>query len=113
MMRLARQLYALRRRRANYFDCTFFSEPAWDILLDLYIAHRDGRKVCITSACIAAAAPATTALRWVRHLEDEELVMRETDPDDGRRAYVRLSPAGITRMECLLRDGLRIFAPQS
>ena len=37
-----------------------FGEPAWDILLDLYIANVENKPVSVSSACIGSAAPPTT-----------------------------------------------------
>lgn len=99
---LARQAYALRRKRAAIFsNSELFGEPAWGILLDLYIAHADGKPVSVSSACIGSAAPPTTGLRWLGVLAEEGLLVRENDADDHRRVLVRLTRAGITAMERL------------
>ncbi len=97
---MARQAYALRRKRAAIFgNPELFGEPAWDILLDLYIVHADGKPVSVSSACIGSAASPTTGLRWLGVLAEEGLVVRENDSDDHRRVLVRLTRAGITAME--------------
>jgi hypothetical protein len=97
---LARKAYALRRKRAAIFgNPDLFGEPAWDILLDLFIAHAEGKPVSVSSACIGSAAPATTGLRWLGVLADEGLILRENDADDHRRVLVRLSSAGLAAME--------------
>lgn len=97
---LARQAYALRRKRGAIFgNPELFGEPAWDILLDLYIAQAEGKSVSVSSACIGSAAPATTGLRWLGVLADEGLIVRENDPEDHRRVLVRLTARGITAME--------------
>lgn len=97
---LARKAYALRRKRAALFDNPdLFGEPAWDILLDLYIAAGEGKPVSVSSACIGSAAPATTGLRWLGVLADEGLVVRENDEEDHRRVLVRLTPAGQSAMD--------------
>ncbi|MFY8047507.1 MAG: MarR family transcriptional regulator [Erythrobacter sp.] len=96
----ARQAYALRRKRAAIFgNSELFGEPAWDILLDLHIAHADGKPVSVSSACIGSAASFATGLRWLGVLAAEALVVRESDSDDLRRVLVRLTRAGITAME--------------
>lgn len=96
---LARKIYALRRKRAAIFGCAdIFGEPAWDILLDLYIAEAEGKDVSVSSACIGSAAPPTTGLRWLGVLADEGLVVRENDPGDHRRVLVKLTAAGRTAM---------------
>jgi DNA-binding transcriptional ArsR family regulator len=92
---LARMLYAERRRRDRSFPADIFGEPSWDILLDLFVARGEGRRVPTTSACIGAHVPPTTALRWLRLLEGHGLVEREEDERDGRRTFVRLSAKGM------------------
>jgi hypothetical protein len=97
---LARQAYTLRRKRAAIFgNPELFGEPAWDILLDLYIAHGEGKPVSVSSACIGSASPPTTGLRWLGVLAEEGLVLRENDPEDNRRVLVRLTRKGVTAME--------------
>jgi len=102
---IARELYAARRRRHKTLPADLFGEPTWDILLDLYIAAREDRRVPTTSACIGAHVPPTTALRWLRILEARGLVEREDDGRDGRRTFVRLSNRGLASMD----DTLAMF----
>lgn len=91
MLGMARRLYRDRRQRADVFKAALFSEPAWDMLLDLFIAAREGRQVSITSACIGAEVPVATGLRWLQQLEREGLIERSNDPSDARRTWIRLS----------------------
>lgn len=96
---LARQTYVDRRRRTKIFGTEdLFGEPAWDILLDLFIAAKERRRVSVTSACIGSAVPSTTALRWITILEKQALLIREADPGDARRVYVKLSARGYAGM---------------
>ncbi|MEQ8412024.1 MAG: winged helix DNA-binding protein [Erythrobacter sp.] len=96
----ARRVYAARRRRGAIFgNPDLFGEPAWDILLDLYIAHAESKDVSVSSACIGSAAPPTTGLRWLGVLAKEGLVRREHDPDDQRRVLVRLTARGLEAMD--------------
>lgn len=87
----ARDIYRQRRRRQEFFNGDLFSEPAWDMLLDLYIAGCEGKQVSTTSACIGASVPVATGLRWLQLLESEGLIERRTDPTDGRRTFVSLT----------------------
>ena len=72
---LARHIYQLRRNRDASFAAELFSEPAWDILLHLFIADAEGRSVSVSSACDGAATPQTTALRKLRQLEEARLIV--------------------------------------
>ncbi|MFM6932560.1 MAG: MarR family transcriptional regulator [Novosphingobium sp.] len=89
---LARNAYRARRLRTQFFTgADLFGEPAWDLLLDLFINANEGKQVPVTSACIGAAVPTTTALRWLAILESRGLVEREADSSDARRIFVRLT----------------------
>jgi DNA-binding MarR family transcriptional regulator len=84
-------LIQARRTRARYLTPELFADPAWDILLDLLRAEIAHERVSVSSACIAAAVPATTGLRWLKALEQQGLVVRHRDLLDARRTYVTLS----------------------
>ena len=109
---LARMLYAERRRRDRTLPAELFGEPSWDILLDLFVARSEGRRVPTTSACIGAHVPPTTALRWLRLLEGHGLLEREEDERDGRRTFVRLSTKGMDLVGNFL-DASRLSSLQS
>jgi len=81
-----------RRLRARYFSEELFADPAWDMLLDLLQAEIAQLRVPVSSLCIAAAVPATTALRWLKTLVANGLFIRRADPHDGRRVFVELAP---------------------
>jgi hypothetical protein len=93
-----RQYNARRLREAVFEDRALFGEPAWNVLLDLFIAERQGKRMSVKSACIGAAAPLTTAFRWLRILEAKGYVQREHDGTDARRSYISLTPMGLERM---------------
>ena len=78
--------------RARFFDELLFADPAWDMLLDLLQAEIAQHRVPVSSLCIAAAVPPTTALRWIKTMTDAGLFLRRSDPHDGRRVFVELSP---------------------
>lgn len=97
--RAAAQIIARRRARHAHFGAQdIFGEPAWDILLDLYVRQYGGEQVSVKSACIHAGVPANTALRWLHALKLQGLLCCEDDPDDQNRSLVRLSRHGFDRM---------------
>jgi DNA-binding MarR family transcriptional regulator len=87
-----RNVIRARRLRARYFSADMFADPAWDMLLDLLQAEIAQLRVPVSSLCIAAAVPATTALRWLKTMVSEGLFVRRADPHDGRRVFVELAP---------------------
>jgi DNA-binding MarR family transcriptional regulator len=62
------------------------------MLLDLLQAEIAHLRVPVSSLCIAAAVPATTALRWLKAMVSQGLFVRRADPHDGRRVFVELAP---------------------
>ena len=93
-----RQVIRARRLRARFFDEELFADPAWDMLLDLLQAEIAQHRVPVSSLCIAAAVPPTTALRWIKTMTDVGLFQRRADPHDGRRIFVELSPGASDAM---------------
>jgi DNA-binding MarR family transcriptional regulator len=88
-----RRMLRQRRMREQYFPADLFADPAWDMLLDLYAARLERQPVSVSSLCIAAAVPATTALRWIKTMTDAGLFVRDADPHDGRRIFIALAEA--------------------
>lgn len=83
-----------RRDRDHYFNAYLFAEPAWDMLLELFQAQLEQRRVATTDLCGGAAVPQTTALRWIMTLKQEGLIVCEDDRLDGRRKFLSLSAKG-------------------
>ncbi|MBV9929421.1 MAG: MarR family transcriptional regulator [Alphaproteobacteria bacterium] len=88
---LARQRIAQRRQRERIFGETLFSDPAWDLLLLLFVAEEEGRRVTVSTLCSEAPVPATTAHRWILALLERGLAARSSDPDDCRLRYIGLT----------------------
>lgn len=103
-----RTMIRARRLRDQYFNRALFADPAWDMLLDLMAARLEKNRVAVSSLCIAAAVPATTALRWIKALTDQGLFVRSADPQDGRRVYIELSDETARAMAAYLRAVQRI-----
>ena len=85
---------SLNIRHEKFKSLQIFEDPAWTILVDLYVSEVKRREVCITSACIASKVAASTALRWIAALEKAGLIVRRGDRKDGRRWLLHLTPKG-------------------
>ena len=96
---LVRDVLKYRRRRAKFFKGDLFADPAWDILLELYAAELGQRRMSVSSLCLGAAVPGTTALRWIKTLERMGLICRANDPMDGRRVFLSLSSEAVSAMD--------------
>lgn len=94
-----RGILQARLERNSFFPADLFSDPVWDMLLDLYAAELGQVRVSVTSLCIASNAPTSTALRWISALEKQQLIERRADPLDGRRFFLSLTRQAVDRFE--------------
>jgi hypothetical protein len=106
---LATSIYRTRQQRRKYFDPALFAEPAWDMLLDLFINRVRGARVSTTSLCLAAGAPQATGVRWIGLLVAQGLIRRYRAPDDARLMLVDITPQGYQLMRRCLSDSVTRF----
>jgi hypothetical protein len=100
----ARRHYRLRRIRDQEFGPALFGEPAWDILLDLYIAASDPRLVSVMSASLATSVSTEDTARWLTLLEKQGLVERFSSGTAMTPAIVTLTQGAFDQMTLLLSD---------
>lgn len=93
LVQRAEELYRRRRRRHQVLG-NLASDPAWDMLLDLFVRTARGEKTPVKNLCLAACAPTSTALRWMDRLESAGLITKAGDQEDARRLIVELSEMG-------------------
>jgi DNA-binding MarR family transcriptional regulator len=103
---IARRIYEFRRAREKYIP-HIFGEPAWDILLELFIRRCENRRVSVKFVQIASNVPATTSLRWIKALEDEGLIEKDRAAFDSRVRLVKLSDRGFSLMKSILSANAR------
>ena len=89
---LARYILRFRRKREELLGQRYFADPVWDIMLDLFAAQAVGNVVPVSSVLIGAAVPTSTALRRIRDLLVDGVLIAIPDPKDGRRTFLRLAP---------------------
>lgn len=87
----ATEEYERRRRRDSVFGPSLFSDPAWDILLFLFICDLNRRAASKKETWLSSCSPPTTALRWIAALEAAGLVTANPDEFDKRRSLVRIT----------------------
>lgn len=104
LIALARSTFRARRIRGQHFPEPMFGEPAWDMLLALFVRARSGARQSITRLTKFSGAPPTTALRWIDFLERMEFVSRRTSPTDKRIALIELTDKGREAIEAYLAD---------
>jgi DNA-binding MarR family transcriptional regulator len=88
-----------RNLRRKDLDSAILGEPAWDILLALFIVHNDKRRMNVGELAKVTHTPLTTTVRWVGALEERELAQRRPNPFDQRVVQVELTDKGRRAME--------------
>lgn len=86
----ARQQIIHRKRRAQHFPKGIFGEPAWDMLLVLYVSDNFGPET-IRDLREQAGLTHSTALRWLDYLESQQLIVKKSHLTDKRSAYYELT----------------------
>lgn len=94
-----KDLKTMRRLRSQHFPSELFSDPCWEMLLDLYDAVLAGSEVTVTSLGAASGVPQTTALRRMETLQGHGLIARAEDRDDKRRTIIKLTEPGLAAVE--------------
>ena len=92
-------------RRNEIIGAPLFRDPAWDMLLELFVAHQGGRPGFGQVALPRVGGPATTALRHLSLLEKHGLITRDGDAQDNRRWFIHPTDKainGIARAASLL-----------
>ncbi|MDF1835814.1 MAG: hypothetical protein P1U62_13175 [Alteraurantiacibacter sp. bin_em_oilr2.035] len=93
-----------RGLREEIFGSAIFGEPAWDMLLYLFMKAGERKRVLKTAVTSASGSSHSTALRYLSMLEVEGVVQIEKAQSDKRAQLVSLTPMGLLKMSaCLAR----------
>lgn len=90
-----------RRGREEIFGRNLFSDPAWDILLELYAAHLGERRMSVADLTRTIDSPASTVARWVHALAEHDLVTSERPEREFHRGGLALTEKAVTTMKRL------------
>jgi DNA repair protein RadC len=69
-----------------------FGDPAWEMLVDLFIHECERKPISVSALCVTPSIPMSSAIRLCQKLSDAGMIVRIPDLYDGRRTFVRLSP---------------------
>jgi hypothetical protein len=106
LARFASSILRARQRRVAYIDPLLLADPAWDMLLDLFVDAVRGGRMLTTSLCLATATSQAAALRWIEQLRQGGLLRRYRSVEDRRLHLVEITPAGFQLMRRYLHDTL-------
>ena len=91
-----------RRSRSRHLPSEIFSEIAWEVLLEAFIADSEGRQ--ITGREIVSRSATTPAIlsQWLRYLSSVELIVGDGSGNLDRR--LMLSGAGMQAVESIMEE---------
>jgi hypothetical protein len=101
-VQLAMAILRFRKYRASVLSRDIFGEPAWEVLLELFVA--DANSVGITGRIVAEKHDISTAVigRWLKHLTAEGLLIG--DGTGNVEDELTLSGVGMDKMETALLE---------
>ena len=102
VLEAARQAWEARRERERIFGSSLGPDPAWDLLLELFIAKGEGREATAATVSAASGLPEATVLRCIAHLADARLVGRQPHPFDTETVYLTLTDRAVAMISDFL-----------
>lgn len=96
-----RSVLLMRRARGSVLGENLFSEPAWDVLLELYAAELGGRSMTLSDLALATDTPVSVITRWQAALHDRRLTRSTVSQEDPTRVTISLTAEGSSKMEHL------------
>lgn len=99
---LAASILRFRQFRAKILTSKIFGEPAWELLLEVFVADANGEAITGRMVAERHAVSSTVISRWLRHLTIEGLLIgdSEGDVDD----ELTLSGIGMEKTEAILLE---------
>jgi hypothetical protein len=97
---LAQAFLRFRRARSDVLPREMLGEPAWDLLLELFVADSRGRRITGREVLAGSCVSPNVLSRWLMFLTSEGLIVGDGagNLDDA----LTLSADGIGRMEQVL-----------
>lgn len=101
----AKEIFEARRLRLRIFGKAMFGEPAWDLLLAIYISEQQGGVQSVASLTRFSGAPPTTVFRWLDYLQTRGWIERDKD-DSRRKVTVEITREAREALEAYLAETL-------
>lgn len=76
---IAATMLEFRRYRSGALPFDLFGEPAWDLLLELFVADADGHRLTGREVSLRSNVPPTVLSRWLIHLTKVGLIVGDGD----------------------------------
>lgn len=98
----ARQVRQLRATMSAFLPRHLLVDPAWNMMIDLFIAAGTGKRLCVKDLILLSGESVASAVRRIDWLQEAGLLVRHPDPADHRRVRVFLTDKGQAAMAAML-----------
>jgi len=71
----ANSILKTRRSRSDFLPAELFHEPAWDLLLELFVADAKGQRLTGRDVSNSANVTPSVMSRWLKHLTRLHLII--------------------------------------
>lgn len=99
---ILRDFVELRNEKIRSFSPDLFSDPCWNMLIDLALSTEEGKAISVTSLCLASGVSTTTALRRIEDMIEFGLLERVPDKSDKRRQTMKLTRTGAEKVRSVV-----------
>ena len=100
----ARELLELAERRQTIFPGQGLPDHAWHLMLELLVHHYEGKQYTLEGICEASKMPFETCLRYINHLTNLGVIIRDDGELDSLARCVALSSDAHQNLLELLGD---------
>lgn len=107
----ARTIIAMRNARQHVSQFDSLGEPAFDMMLGLYIAETEGKLSTEHDLLAMTRFPAHIARSWIKSLQETYLQCSPTETADGMVDYFSLNDRAHKELEAFFKTAIRSLAP--
>lgn len=104
---MAKKLKALYLNQDKLLPEMGLSKAVWRILLEVYIAKKELRNVCVTRIPKMTNIPSTTSIRTVEYLVKSDLLAKSDDPMHANRRFLHLTDNGLKIVHGMISDFIK------
>ena len=98
----ARHARRLRATMSAFLPRDLLVDPAWDMMIDLFIAAGTGERLCVKDLRLMSGESAAGAMRRIDRLQESGLIARHPDANDHRRVHIGLTEKGHMALAAML-----------
>lgn len=98
-------LNAIVKRRDDAFnDQELFSQPVWEMLIQIFFLHLSGDNIPVSKICEDSHLPMSTARRWLQILERKSYIVLDAGIADSLDERIQLTDHAIAVLSSVIME---------